>query len=135
MVVVPAGFDPSKPVPPKREVVVVGAPKLTLPAVVEAVAPNVNPVLAAGVPKLRPPNKGAEVVGAGNKLVAVVVAVVFEPNNKPGWVWVVVAGVLPNPKLRPAVVAGVAEAPKLNVVAGVVEPNGVLVRLKPVAGF
>lgn len=40
-----------------------------------------------------------------------------------------------NPKLRPVVVAGVEEVPKVNVGAEVFEPKGVLVKLKPVAGL
>ena len=96
---------------------VVGVPKLTFPVVVVAgEAPNVNVELVAGVPKERPPNNGADVVGAGNKLLAVVVLVVFDPKSKPpDCVCVVVAGVVLNPKLSPVVVAGVDVAPKVNV--------------------
>lgn len=112
-------------------------PKVIFPVVaVTAGVPNVNAVLETGVPKVRPPNNGAEVVGAGNKLLAVVVLVVFDPKSKPlDCVCAEVAGVVLNPKLRPVVVAGVEAVPKANVDAGLLEPKGVLVKLKPVAGL
>lgn len=88
------------------------------------------------MPKESPPNNGADVVGVGNKLLAVVVVVVFDPKSKPvDCVCAAVAGVLLNPKLSPVVVAGVDGAPKVNVGAEVLEPKGVLVTLKPVAGL
>lgn len=120
-----------------RILVVLGAPKLTVPtADVLDGAPNVKLVLAAGVPKLRPLNSGALVAGVGNKLVVVVVVVVLDPKAKPlGCVCGAVAGVLLNPKLRPAVVVCVAGPPKGSASAGAVEPKGVLVKLKPVAGL
>lgn len=116
--------------------VVTGAPKVIPPgADVLAGVPNVKLVLAAGVPKLRPLNSGAEVAGVGNKLVEVVV-VVFVPKAKPvDCTWVGFAGVLLNPKLSPVVVVCVDGAPNVSVGAGVVEPKGVLVKLKPVAGL
>lgn len=132
-----ANFDPNKLPLPKSDVVVVGAPKVTFPVVAVADgAPNVNVEVVAGVPKESPPNKGADVVGAGNKLLAVVVLVVFDPKSKPvDCVCAAVAGVLLNPKLSPVVVAGVDGVPKVNVGAEVLEPKGVLVKLEPVAGF
>lgn len=87
------------------------------------------------MPKLRPVNNGAEEVETGNKPVADVVVVVLEPNKPVGCACTVVAGVLPNPKLRPVVVAGVEEVPKDNVGAVLVEPKGVPPKLKPVAGL
>lgn len=64
---------------------VVAVPKVKLPvAVVLDVAPNVRIFVVAGVPKLRPVNKGADVVGMGNKLGAVVIVVaVLVPRSRP----------------------------------------------------
>lgn len=62
--------------------------------------------------------------------------VIFDPKSKPlDCVCAEVAGAVLNPKLRPVVVAGVEEVPKVNVDAEVFEPKGVLVKLKPVAGL
>lgn len=114
-----------------------GIPKVTFPVVdVADGAPNVKVVLAAGVPKVRLPNNGADVVGTGNKPAVVVVVVTFDPKSKPlDCVCAEVAGAVLNPKLRPVIVAGVEEVPKVNVGAEVLEPKGVLVKLKPVAGL
>lgn len=117
---------------------VVAVPKVKLPvAVVLGVAPNVRVFVVAGVPKLRPVNKGADVVGAGNKLGAVVIVVaVLVPRIKPLHCACVEVVVLPNPKLRLDVV-GAGKAPNVNVldVAVVVAPNDVLLKPKPVAGL
>lgn len=116
---------------------VVAVPKVKLPvAAVLDVAPNVRVFVVAGVPKLRLVNKGADVVGVGNKLGAVVIVVaVLDPRSRPLHCAGVVVGV-PNPKLRPMDVVGVARAPNDNVpdvVVGV--PNDVLPKPKPVAGL
>lgn len=85
-----------------------------------------NVVFWAGVPKLRPVNKGAEVVGVENKLGVAVVVTVPAPNKVvAGWLGAEVAGVAPKPKVRPVVVAGV-DVPNVNPVAGVVEVKDVL---------
>lgn len=60
--------------------------------------------------------------------------IIFDPKAKPlDCACVEVAGVLLNPKLRPVVVVGIEEVPKVD--AGAVVPKGVLVKLKPVAGL
>lgn len=111
---------------------VVAVPKVKLP-VAAVLAPNVRVFVVAGVPKLRLVNKGADVVGVGNKLGAVVIVVaVLDPRSRPLHCAGVVVGV-PNPKLRPMDVVGVARAPNDNVpdvVVGV--PNDVLPKPKPV---
>lgn len=112
----------------------VAVPKVKLPvAVVLGVTPNVRAFVVAGVPKLRPVNKGAEVVGAGNKLGAVVIVVTtLVPGSKPLCACVEVV-VVPNPKLRPMDVVGAGRAPNVNVLdVGVVLPN-VFVKPKLVA--
>lgn len=101
------------------------------------VVPNVKVFVVTGVPKLRLVNKGADVVGVGNKLGAVVIVVaVLDPKRRLlDCAGVVLAGV-PNPKLRPMDVVGVDRAPNVNVpdvVVGV--PNDVLLKPKPVAGL
>lgn len=117
---------------------VVAVPKVKLPvAVVLDVAPKVRVFVVAGVPKLRPVNKGVDVVGVGNKLGAVVIVVaVLDPRRRLlHCADVEVAGV-PNPKLRPIEVVGVDRAPNVNVpdvVVGV--PNDVLAKPKPVTGL
>lgn len=114
---------------------VVAVPKVELPAaVVLDVTPNVRAFVVAGVPKLRPVNKGAEVVGAGNKLGAVVIVVTaLVPRSKP-LLCACVEVVVPNPKLRPMDVVGAGRAPNVNVLdgVGVVLPN-VFVKPKLVA--
>lgn len=117
---------------------VVDVPKVRFPAaVVLDVAPNVRVFVVAGVPKLRPVNKGADVVGVGNKLgaVVIVVAVLVPRSRLLPCVNVEVAGV-PNPKLRPIDVVGVDRAPNVNgldVVVGV--PKDALPKPKPVTGL
>jgi len=115
---------------------VVAVPKVPV-AVVLDVAPKVRVFVVAGVPKLRPVNKGVDVVGVGNKLGAVVIVVaVLDPRRRLlHCADVEVAGV-PNPKLRPIEVVGVDRAPNVNVpdvVVGV--PNDVLAKPKPVTGL
>lgn len=62
---------------------VVAVPKVKLPVAV-VLAPNVRVFVVAGVPKLRPVNNGADVVGMGNKLGAVVIVVaVLVPRSRP----------------------------------------------------
>lgn len=114
---------------------VVAVPKVKFPvAVVLDVPPNVRAFVVAGVPKLRPVNKGAEVVGAGNKLGAVVIVVTtLVPRSKPLLCACVDVVVVPNPKLRPIDVVGAGRAPNVNVLdVGVVLPN-VFVKPKLVA--
>lgn len=117
---------------------VVGVPKVKLPAaVVLDVAPNVRALVVAGVPKLRPVNKGADVVGVGNKLGAVVIVVaVLVPRSRPlPCASVEVAGE-PNPKFRPMDVVGVDRAPNVNVLDVVVGvPKDVLPKPKLEAGL
>lgn len=116
----------------------VAVPKVKLPvAVVLDVAPNVNMFVVVGVPKLSPVNKGADVVGVGNKLGAVVIVVgVLDPRSRPPLcVWTVVVGV-PNPKLSPTDVVGADIVPNvkgLDVVAVVL--NDVLPKPKLVIGL
>lgn len=117
---------------------VVAVPKVKLPvAVVLDGAPNVRAFVVAGVPKLRPVNKGADVVGAGNKLGAVVIVVgALVPRIKPLHCACVEVVAVPNPKLRPMDVVGAGRAPKVNVLdVGVVVPNDVLLKPKPVAAL
>lgn len=114
---------------------VVAVPKVKLPvAVVLDVAPNVRVFVVAGVPKLRPVNKGADVVGVGNKLGALLIVVaVLVPSKPLLCACVEVVAMLPNPKLRPMDVVAAGRAPNVNVLdVGVVVPN-VLLILKPVA--
>jgi len=115
---------------------IVGVPKVKLPVVVLDVAPNVGAFVVADVPKLRPVNKGADVVGVGNKLGAVVIVVaVLDPRRPLHCAGVEVAGV-PNPKLSPMDVVGADRAPNANVPDVVVAvPNDVLLKPKPVAGL
>lgn len=111
------------------------------------VTPNVGALVVDGVPKVRPVNKGADVLGVGNKLGAVaIVLAVLDPRSKlPDCACVEVVGV-PNPKLRLVDVVGVERAPNVNEpkdVVGVVVPNDVVVvvpndvlpKLKPVANL
>lgn len=114
---------------------VVDVPKVKLPvAGVLDVTPNVKALVVAGVPKLRPVNKGAEVVGAGNKLGAVVIVVTaLVPTSKPPPCACVEVVVVPNPKLRPVDVVEAGRPPNVNVLdVGVVLPN-VFVKPKLVA--
>jgi len=99
------------------------------------VAPNVGAFVVAAVPKLRPVNKGADVVGVGNKLGAVVIVVaVLDPSRPLHCAGVEVAGV-PNPKLSPMEVVGADRAPNVNVPVVVAVPNDVLPKPKPVVGL
>lgn len=119
-------------------------PKVRFPvAGVLDVTPNVEALVVAGAPKVRPVNKGVDVLGVGNKLGAVVIVVaVLDPwRELPDCACVEVVGV-PNPKFRLMDVVGVEKAPNVNepkdvvgvvpndVVVGV--PNDVLPKLKPV---
>lgn len=121
----------------------VDEPKVKPPvADVLDVIPNVGALVVAGVPKVEPVNKGADVLGVGNKVAVVVIVVgVLDPNSKPlDCACVDVAGVLPNPKLRPIDVDGVERAPNVDVPGVVlvvpnvvlVVPNDVLPKPKPV---
>lgn len=95
------------------------------------------------VPKVRPVNKGVDVLGVGNKLGAVVIVIaVLDPRSKlPVCACVEVVGVPPNPKLRLVDVVGVERAPNDNEpkdVVGVVLNDVVVVPndvLKPVANL
>lgn len=115
---------------------VVAVPKVKFPvAVVLDVTPNVRAFVVAGVPKLRLVNKGADVVGAGNKLGAllIVVTIVLVPSKPLLCACVEVVAVLPNPKLRLMDVVAAGKAPNVNVLdVGVVVPNVLLIP-KPVA--
>lgn len=122
----------------------VDVPRVKLPvADVLDVTPNVGALVVVGVPKVRPVNKGADVLGVGNKLGAVVIVIaVFDPWSKlPDCACVEVVGVLPNPKLRFIDVVGVPNVNEPKDVVGVV-PNDVVVvgrdvllKLKPVASL
>lgn len=109
---------------------VVAAPKPKLPATDAPDIKNVEVFVAAGVPKVRPVNKGVDVLEVGNKLGAVVIVLaVTDPKLPLDCICVEVIGVLPNPKLIFADVCGVEKVLNVPCVA-IVAPNDVLFVLK-----